>query len=83
MTSYRLKVDIAGKKVVQKVDSLPKEGETITLYGKPYSVEKVLLVKANFYRVRVVEVISKVGEVAGRMPVKVRRKSLWQKLFRR
>ena len=68
--SYRLKFNITGERFVKKVNTLPKEGETIILFGKSYIIKKLIQMKANFYRARLEE-----------MPMKG--KSIWQRLFRR
>ena len=76
MAIYRFKLNLP-ERIVLKLRYMPKVGETVTIYGKVYTIEKIMLVKANFYRMMVSEEI--------KTPIVIKKPSIpfWRKIIER
>ena len=74
MANYRFKLN-QPKGMVLKLDYIPQEGETVTIYGKVYIIEKIASVKGNFYRMIIREEV--------RTPIIIKSETIWQKIIRR
>ena len=75
MAIYRFKLNLP-ERIVLKLRYMPKVGETVTIYGKVYIIEKIILVKANFYHLVVGEEV--------RMPIVIKKPKIpfWHKIMR-
>ena len=75
MPSYRFKLNLP-ERIVLKLGYMPKVGETLTIYDKVYIIERIALVKANFYRMIVSEEV--------RTPIVIEKPKIpfWHKILR-
>ena len=75
MTAYRFKLNLP-ERMVLKLRYMPKVGETLTICDKVYTIEKIILVKANFYRMIVSEEV--------RTPIIIKKPKIpfWHKILR-
>ena len=73
--NYRFKLNLP-ERIVLKLRYIPKVGDTLTIYGKVYIIENIILVKANFYRMVVSE------EIRTPIVIKKPRMPFWRKILR-
>ena len=75
MPSYRFKLNLP-ERMVLKLRYMPKVGDALTIYGKVYIIERIMLVKASFYRMVVSEEV--------RTPIVIEKPKIpiWRKILR-